>query len=317
MGCVNSTARRASAISRQKLNFLLPKCYNNYKELVNELEKMMQYREATIQQMNSVADKLDERHRDVNIAKLVGSSAGVVGAAITGFGIVLAPFTLGASAAVAVAGGMALAAGTATATGAHVCEKVLENEYLSKVQKTVDRDKEQCEKVQRLWKGFEDYCSEIVQTIELANPTGDQDIRSLKTWVLAAVKETKSTVAVIFEAFRAIDEELSKRTGSELRNETTNGPTMEKFLITLITKAKEIAKNGNGAFLMSNIKKVTGVEAFLLICAIGLGNLFVLITTSIDVHKGSLSKAAQDIREKSSQLQEEYSTWKEAFADFK
>jgi hypothetical protein len=62
---------------------------------------------------------------------------------------------------------------------------------------------------------------------------------------------------------------------------------------------------------------VAGVGVFLLIAAIGVGNLFVLITTSINFHKGSLSKVAKEIREKSSQLEEQYNKWSEAFADLK
>ena len=51
-----------------------------------------------------------------------------------------------------------------------------------------------------------------------------------------------------------------------------------------------------------------------MIATIGMGNIFVLITTAIDVHKGSLSKVAKDIREKSSQLEVEYNEWKKMFS---
>ena len=115
MGCVH---RRVSP-TRQKLDQLLPQ----FTEIYDEIKKMMSYRTKTIELMNSVADKLDEKHKDVNIAKLVGSATGVVGAVVTGAGIVLTPVTLGAGAVVAVGGGAIMAAGTATA--AHMWSRKL------------------------------------------------------------------------------------------------------------------------------------------------------------------------------------------------
>ena len=52
-----------------------------------------------------------------------------------------------------------------------------------------------------------------------------------------------------------------------------------------------------------------GVLAFTLILTFGVGNLFVLITTSIDVAKGTLSQVAADLREKSELLEQERQLW--------
>ena len=137
MGCVNSRHSQPSlSASRQKVNELLSSSYENYKELVVELEKMMEYRAETIEHMNSVADELDKRHCDTNIAKIVGSSTAAGAAAVAAVSIVLIPFTGGASAAVAigatVAASATMAAGTATTIGAHITEKVMENVDLSR-----------------------------------------------------------------------------------------------------------------------------------------------------------------------------------------
>ena len=67
------------SVSRQKLGRILQESYIDYTELVAELEKWMEYRAETISAMNSVADELDRRHRDTNIAKIVGSGVGVLG----------------------------------------------------------------------------------------------------------------------------------------------------------------------------------------------------------------------------------------------
>ena len=143
---------------------------------------------------------------------------------------------------------------------------------------------------------------------------------SFKTWVQVAVRESK--VPVIAEALHAVCKKVTGVTEEGRADETINEePTGEILSMALINKAKEMV--GTTTFelksVVSNIaKKIFVVRAstpFLLIATIGVANIFVLITTSIDVHKGSPSKVAKDIREKSSKLEEEYTSWKNASTD--
>ena len=325
------------SVSRKKLNKLLPESYATYTELVEEMEKMIEYRAETIERMNSVANELDRRHRDTNIAKLVGTSVGVLGtagAAVGGVGLALAPFTAGLSATVAAvgggisvaAGGVALGLGTLTTAGAQFVEKLLEHVDLADVQRVVDKDQAQCERVQQLWNNFESFSSGIVETVDLVDLSEDPDLESLKTWVLVAVRETKSKVSVVAEAFHAAYKEMTTSKGKSCESSSTekaeivDEPTADSLMGSLLATAMGIAGKAINmksavSLLTSNLFVVTGVAGFLLVAAIGVGNLFVLITTSINVHKGSLSNVAKDIREKSSQLEEEFHKWVEAFAD--
>jgi hypothetical protein len=145
--------------SKQRLNELQMKSYGNYTEMMEEIKKMIKFREVTIELMRSVADELERIHRPANKVKLV-SAVGVVGGIVAVVaGIALSPFTAGtsvlagAAASVAITGGV-VAAGTGAAThiGTQAVEKILERLDLAKVQSAVDKDKEQCEKVGRLWK---------------------------------------------------------------------------------------------------------------------------------------------------------------------
>jgi hypothetical protein len=288
---------------------------------VVELEKMMEYRAETIEHMNSVADELDKRHHDTNIAKTVGSGTAVGAAGVAAVSIVLIPFTLGLSAVVAAGAAVAAVAGTATTIGAHFTEKVMENVDLARVQKIVDRDREQCEKTERMWKDFEDNCSNIIQTITLADPREEPDMTSFKTWVLVAVGKSQAKIPVIAEALYAVYKEVTGFTEKSRADETINEEPMGKILsIALINKAKDMVGTtfifkSVVSIIAKNIFLVAAGAAFLLIATIGVANIVVLIITSIDVHKGSLSKAAKDIREKSFKLEEEYTSWKNAFSD--
>ena len=233
-----------------KLDQLLPQSYEKFTEVYDEMKKMMSYRTNTIELMNSVADKLDEKHKDVNIAKLVGSATGVVGAVVTGAGIVLTPVTLGAGAAVAVGGGAIMAAGTATAAGTHVVEKVIEKDHLDKVQRAVDKDKKQCEKVKALWKEFENYSSKLIDTILLADTSREADMQFLYKYVSEAMKEIKSGVTVIYAAFCD---------AKEIQGMVNAQPSSEVLCSSLISATKKISLKD----LVINFKAVVGVGSFI------------------------------------------------------
>ena len=165
-----------------------------------------------------------------------------------------------------------------------------------------------------MWKDFEDNCSNIIQTITLADPREEPDMKSFKTWVLVAVRE--SQVSVIAEAFHAVYKKVTGFTEESCADKTLG----EILSIALINKAKEMVGTtfvlkSVVSIIAKNVFVVAASTAFLLIAAIGGANIIVLITTSIDVHKGSPSKVAKDIREKSSELEEEYTSWKNAFSD--
>jgi hypothetical protein len=291
---------------RRKLEKLLPAAYDNYTELVPAIELMVKYRKETVSQMNYVADQLNARRHDVNIAKIVGSSAGVLGSAIGALGLAITPFTFGIGALVG-GGGAALAAlGTTAAAGAHLVEKVLEKVDLEKVQQAVDRDREQCERVRELWDKFDRYCNGVLVTIMLADPANESDVKSLKTWVLVAVKETKSCVSVIAETLHEAFLELFPH------------PAGEELILKLgETAMKIVGKKINFKSVVSWIARnsltVCLTGAFLLICLIFVGNIWTLITTSFNMHKGSLSQVAEDVRNKASQLQQEHEEWHKAF----
>ena len=294
MGCVHG---RVSP-SRQKLDQLLPQSYEKFTEVGDEIKKMMSYRINTIKLMNPVADKLEKKHKDINTAKLVSSTTSVVGAAITGVGIVLTPLTLGASAVVAAGGAAMMGARTAKTTSAQ--EEVIEKEYLDKVQRAVDKDKKQCEKVKALWKEFENYCSKVIDTILLADTSREADMQILYRYITEAMKEIKSGVTVIYVAFCD---------AKKILGIANTQPSAEALCNALLEASKKISSK------IPVIKFNELACIFILILAtIGVEDFCVLIKTAIDVHNGSLLKAAIHIREKSSQLDVEYNEWKKTFS---
>ena len=310
----------------QKKNKFMLEASGSYENFLDEFDLMKRYRADSVKVLNSVADEIDKRRLKVNIAKLVGASAGILGAAVAATGIALIPFTAGISAVVAgvagVIGGSVLGLGTLTSAGAHITEKVLENVDLAEVQKVIDKDVEQCEKVQELWGEFEKNCNAVFDLVKFADLSEEPSFRSLKTWVVTAVRETKSVVAVIAEALHAGYEKLTCSAKRESNDgKSSDESKAETLWVALFAVAMAIAENPSelksvASFVLRNGFVAGGFIAFTLILTFGVGNLFVLITTSIDVAKGSLSEVAANLREKSAQLEQEQQFWEKAL-DYK
>lgn len=303
------------SVSLQRLEQILPAAYDNYQLLVPALDLMVHLRVETLSQLNHVASELDKRHHNGNIAKIVGSSVGVVGSATAAAGIALTPFTLGAGLFLTVGGAAAAFAGGGTAAAAHLTEKVYEKVDLEKVQQAVDRDRAQCERVSQLYKEFDSYCVDVISTIALADPSEESDVASFQTWVQVALEEVVSPIVLIAETFQ------------EKFSSVKDGVLLDADGAELVSVLGKVARNiiGNSkadirsivSKVQRNLSTLLGTVAFLVIAGIGVGNLLVLIITSIDVHNGSLSKVAKDLREKSTQLQKELDKWLEVFGKTK
>ena len=80
------------SVCLERLEQILPAAYSNYQLLVPALDLMIHYRIDTVRQLNCVAKELDKRHHSGNIAKLVGSAAGIAGSTAAFAGAALTPF---------------------------------------------------------------------------------------------------------------------------------------------------------------------------------------------------------------------------------
>ena len=218
--------------------------------------------------------------------------------------------TLGAGIAIVAGGATVAAAGTATAFGAQVTEKVLEKVDLEKVQQAVDRDRAQCERVSQLWKEFENDCSEVSTIIALADPQEDSDVTSLQSLLQVALQEGVSIVTLIAETF----------TYSAMNDGALTDHDCKRLCVDLCDMAQRMIGNPQTVYgvvskILNNLRKVGGTLAFFLISGVFVGSLLVFFITLIDMHKGSPSKIAKDLRETSQKLQNELYKWLDAFGN--
>ena len=296
-----------STVSMERLVEILPAAYDNYQLLVLALEQMVHYRIETLSQLNRIADELDKRHRVGNIVKVAGTATGTAGSAVAATAVALAPFTGGSTLVFMVGGGLVAALGSLTAIGAQVTEKVYEKVDLEKVQQAVDRDKAQCERVLELWKEFESYCDDTINTIALADPSEGSHVEWIQTWIQVGMEVVKSPVVLVAEAFESLLSMSKKEADRDVE-----GEELCEVLVTVASKLaarQDVILRSVVSCMKRNVFKVAGVITFVVLSAVFVGNVFALIITLIDMHKGSPSKVAKELRQRSTELQKELDKW--------
>lgn len=289
-----------------------------FDELYTEQEKAVQKRQLTIEGLNEIAQKLDKRHFDVNISKLVGSSVGIVGGTVAVAGAIAAPFTAGISLILGAVGGGVAALGGFITGGADVTEIVLKWHGLKKAQHALDEDQKQCDKLMKLWEKYKEMSEEAVNEIEAAK---DPELLPLKKSWEQWVNEMKADFAEKFpRAWKAAC--FFWEALSFIKHCTKVGWTVFKQMTSLCDIAVVIVRGMEGAVKSSTktlakvVIRIIGTRGWMvldgLLSVVGVGiDLYVLIRTAIDVHKGSHSDAANKLRKLVKQLQEEESTWKQ------
>ena len=275
-------ARPADSSGRQvqrweRPNELLRSINEEHTKAAREVETLKEKREETVKLVKG-AEKLGRNLRNLNILRLVGSSAGFAGAFVSCLGIALVLFTVittdeTATLAGIVGGGVAGAAGTAVAYIAGCFRSRWENQYRTKLRETVEEDRRQCVKVGILFNCFEEYYVCVVKSGNL--PQGL--VTSYEAQIRAAFLQKRMEVCAITDAVNDIINNLNAP--EERRNEKS---TIELILSSgaWVNTAITVWKNF-GSFATENIDLVVAVAAFQLLATIGVGTLFVLISTSL------------------------------------
>ena len=106
-------------------------------------------RTRTKEQLEKLATKLHEHHRNVNISTITGASMGTIGGILSVAGLIAAPFTFGAGIVVSLVGAGIGGAGGLVMSGSKVVEIILEKLRLKEVQAVIEDDREACSELQK------------------------------------------------------------------------------------------------------------------------------------------------------------------------
>ena len=228
----------------------------------------------TIKQLEELATKLHEHHRNVNISTLTGASMGTIGGTLLVAGLVAAPFTLGSGIVVSLVGAGIGGAGGLVMSGSKVADIILEQLGLKEVQAAIEDDREACSELQKQLDSLENFISSLA---EFLKPLHDDAVllRELEGSGFEFLSQRIS-----YEEIGASTEERVEF-GARFFRAATSAPTI------MAASAAATA----GAVASSALLAGSGINPGLLPLDIRL-----IIKSSLELHRGSTSAAVQDIR---------------------
>ena len=250
-------------------------------------------RDESITKLKDLADTIDWHHRNVNITNVTASAVGISATVVTVAAGIAAFFTLGGTAPIAVGAAAVGATSGLTGLGASLTEMGLTNSVCSEAQKCINADQELTvqlyTKIDRMYE-----CAEKLQV----------STEKLDKWDGLEVART------VFVSISSAGTVVS------------SVPALAKFVakLTKVHKVVWVAKCGSklGKALPS-LKSLNLVKQFPSIMGKGAARVFgkaltavgfvldvySLITTSIDLAKGSVTETGTTLRGKVEELQKE------------
>ena len=263
----------------------IPEQFEQLRRLRDELHdaflSWIPIRTHTIKQLEELATKLHEHHRNVNISTLTGASMGTIGGTLLVAGLVAAPFTLGSGIVVSLVGAGIGGAGGLVMSGSKVADIILEQLGLKEVQAAIEDDREACSELQKQLDALENFISSLA---EFLKPLHDDAVlfRELEGSGFEFLSQRIS-----YEEIGASTEERVEFGARFFRAATCAATISASAAATAGAVARSAAIAGTRAAHVAG----SVISAALLPLDITL-----LVKSSLELHRGSTSAAVQDIR---------------------
>ena len=238
-------------------------------------------RTRTKEQLEELATKLHEHHRNVNISTITGASMGTVGGILSVAGLITAPFTFGSGIVVSLVGAGIGGAGGLVMSGSKVVDIILEKLGLKEVQETIEDDRKACSELQKQLDALENFISSLA---EFLKPLHDDAVllRELEGSGFEFLSQRIS-----YEEIGASTEERVEFGARFFRAATSAATISASAAATAGAVARSAAIAGTRAAHVAG----SVISAALLPLDITL-----LVKSSLELHRGSTSAAVQDIR---------------------
>ncbi|KAJ7380345.1 hypothetical protein OS493_008796 [Desmophyllum pertusum] len=238
-------------------------------------------RKNTKEQLQDLATKLHEHHRNVNISTITGASMGTVGGILSIAGLIAAPFTFGAGIIVSLVGAGIGGAGGLVMSGSKVAEIILTKLGLKDVQQAIDEDRDACTELQ-------------------------QQLDSLASFIanLAGFLKPLHDDAVLMRELEGSGFEFLH--GKFPNDYTTSAEEKVEFgarFFRAITSAATVSASAvatAGALARSAAlagTRAAHIAGSIISAALLPLDITLLVKSSLELHRGSTSKAVEDIRQ--------------------
>ena len=263
----------------------IPEQFEQLRKLRDELHDAFRswipIRTHTKKQLEELAKKLHEHHRNVNISKATGVSMGTIGGILSVAGLIAAPFTFGFGIVVSLVGVGIGGTGGLVLSGSKVLDIILEKLGLKKVQTAIEDDREACSELQKQLDALENFISSLAKFLK---PLHDDAVllRELEGSGFEFLSQ-----GISYEEIGASTEEREEF-GARFFRAATSATT-----ISASAAATAGAVTRSALLAGTRAAHVAGsvISAALLPLDITL-----LVKSSLELHRGSTSAAVRDIR---------------------
>ncbi|XP_015751862.1 PREDICTED: uncharacterized protein LOC107331748 isoform X11 [Acropora digitifera] len=251
-------------------------------DLISGFVRWIPIRQRTMEQLEELATKLHQHHRNVNISTITGASMGTVGGVLSIAGLIAAPFTFGAGLIVSLVGAGIGGAGGVVMSGSKVVEIILEKLGLEDVQAAIKEDHEACTKLQQQFDRLEDFISKLAQFLKSLH----DDAKLLR--------ELEGT------GFDILRERI---TSDDIRSSTKERVDIGAKFFRTVTAAATITTSAVAtARVVARSAALAGTRAAhiagsVISAALIPLDVTLLVKSSLELHRGSTSSAVEEIRQ--------------------
>jgi len=258
--------------------------FENLRQLREELnEAFIEWipkRRRTKEQLEELASKLHEHHRNVNITTITGAGLGTVGGVLSIAGLIAAPFTFGAGIVVSLVGAGIGGAGGLVMSGSKVAEIILTKLGLKDVQLAIDEDRDACTNLQQRLDSLESFISELAAFLK---PLHDDAV---------LMRELEGSGFEFLHGLFPNDYTTSAEEKVEFG---------ARFFRTLSSAATVSASAFATAGAVARSAALAGtrmahIAGSVISAALLPLDITLLVRSSLELHRGSTSKAVEDIR---------------------
>ena len=248
-------------------------------ELVNTFKQWIPKRKLTMKKLEELASKLHGQHIIASKSTIGGASLGTVGGILGIVGLIATPFTFGAGLVVTLVGTGIGGVGGLVMSIAKVIEMALEKLKLKEVQKAIDEDREVCTQLQEKLANLD----KIISDLRGIEGNGFEFIYNEATRGFTTSNEKKTDFPFrffrVFASVASVGAEAAAAAGA-------------------FARAGVFARAGGSAGVRA-ANLAGGVVGAVLLPL----DIYMLVKSSLEVHRGSTTQAVDDIRKLLSELE--------------
>ena len=249
-------------------------------ELHDAFRSWIPIRTRTRKQLEELATKLHEHHRNVNISTITGASMGTIGGILSVAGLIAAPFTFGAGIVVSIVGAAIGGAGGLVMSGSKVAEIILEKLGLKEVQEAIEDDCKACNKLQEQLDSLENVISSLAELVKQLQ--GDKVL----------LRELEGS------GFEFLSQRISyEEIGASTKERVDFGARFFRAVTSAATISASAAATAGAVARSAAIAgtRAAHVAGSVISAALLPLDITLLVRSSLELHRGSTSAAVQDI----------------------